>query len=131
MFLNTLSTPAEKTAFANLAFTVAKADGSIEYEELPLLENYMAEMGLNYHDYPFRVATPREACRCFTSDGTRHLVYVNLLALNAALPKTKRPRQKALLHTIAESLLIKEQEEKSCSDWLNHLNGASRIYYSD
>ncbi len=131
MFLNTLSTPAEKTAFANLAFTVAKADGGIEYEELPLLKNYLTEMGLNYHDYPFRTAAPQEACRCFTSNDARHVVFVNLLALNAAVAQTHHPRQQALLHSIAESLLINDRDERSCFDWISHLNGADQTYYPD
>lgn len=103
MKLNTLPTFREKEAFANLALTLAKADGSLDLEELSLLRLFLAEMGFDEKTFSFHTVNLEAACQCFSQPASKNIVLANLARLCTA-SSLNNGRQKHLLQQITIAL---------------------------
>ena len=86
MKLHTLPTFREKETFANLALTLAKADGSLDLEELRLLRHFLTEMGFDEKNFMFHPVNLITACQCFSQPTSKNIVLANLTSLCTVSP---------------------------------------------
>lgn len=109
MQLDRLSTFSEKETFANLALTLARADGSLDVEEVHLLRLFLAEMGFDQDNFTFHAINWETACRCFSQPASKTIVLSNLVNLCTASATGSR-QQKRLLRKITLALKPKPCE---------------------
>lgn len=80
MLLANFKSQTEKEAFINLAYLVAKVDGSLGYSKKTLIDLFVEEMGAGAN-YQLQRFPLNNFCRCFSTELSRQIAFANLITL--------------------------------------------------
>lgn len=123
MLLASLKTENEKVAFVNLAYSLAKADGSLDYTERALINIYLDEMGIERSGYQVRREPLSDLCHVFSDQYSKKIVFANLLSL-ACLEGYNSQEQRHILEIIQNELAISSVEAKRYEDEIKIVKGS-------
>lgn len=122
MLLETLKGEQEKQSFANLAYRVARADGSISLADITMFDMFDKEMELPKRMGAVNESIP-ELCSKFTDHFTKEIIFTNLLSF-AYTEKFTNFEQKQTLDQIREALDISLEEETRQRNWMKMIKGS-------
>lgn len=130
MYLANLKTHEEKEAFLNLAFMIANADGSLDFDERVLINLFQDEMNLEHGSCAFQRQPMSQLCRTFSDPQSRRLAFGNLMTL-AYVDDYDSEGKKSLLDLIQQELSILPGEAKKLESELKVLKGSYLPCYGD
>ena len=130
MLLADLKTQTEKDAFVNLAYLVAKSDGSLGGAERDLINMYEEEMGSNPNQVSLHPIDLNQLCKSFADQRSKEIVYANLLSL-AFVDGYDNEEKKCILDLIKDNLTVSSWDAKKYEDELKVVNGCYYPSYMD
>ena len=122
MLLDHLKSEQEKQSFANLAYLVARADGSISLEDMSMFKIFNREMAIPTAKV-VGMESIAELCAKFTEPLTKEIIFTNLLSL-AYTEKYTNSEQKQTLDKIRDALNISIDDASRQRDWIKMIKGS-------
>lgn len=130
VLLADLKTNIEREAFASLAYSVANADGSLDYAEITLIKLYLEEMGMDYSGYQSQREPLINLCHVFSDRNAKRNVFINLLSL-AFVDGYNNLEQRQILEVIQRELDINSMEVQRYEDEMKIIKGSYFPHYFD
>jgi hypothetical protein len=120
----------QQQAFAQLAYLVAKADGSVSLADMTLIDLFGVEAVFSSAKTPESTDSITELCDVFEEPMIKETIYSNLLSF-AYTEKFENQNQRKVLDKIRDALGIKHTEEARCRKWLRVVQGTYFPVFSE
>lgn len=120
MFLQQLN-EVEKTAFLELALTVANANGVFDDSEQMMIESYLTEMDLNIDIKTLEIRPFQDIINVFQDEKVQRIVFMETLAV-AFADGIYHEEQKSHIHELKEHFSISDIDYESFKTWISKMN---------
>lgn len=130
MLLAELKTQSEKENFINLAYLVAKADGSLGYYEQELIKLFLAEMDMTMEQVSSQPIAVNGLNSIYAEPAAREIVFANLLSLAFADGYDNEAKQ-CVIDVIQQGLGITAAAARKCETEMKIVAGSYVPQYCD
>lgn len=120
MFLQQLN-EVEKTAFLELALTVANANGVFDDSEQVMIDGYLTEMDLDVDIQILEIRPFQDIIEVFQDKKIQRIVFMETLAV-AFADGIYHEEQKSHIHELKDHFSISDIDYESFKTWISKMN---------